>query len=83
MQVGEKEAFPICRALSVRSTIGQIQTVTAMRFSTRSEYPDFIVTREQQGYVKETLLHERGRFPVEPGGELKKSSLTCCWCKSK
>ena len=47
MQVGDKEAFPIWRALSVRSTIGQIQTVTAMRFSTRSEYPDFIVTRER------------------------------------
>ena len=47
MQVGDKEAFPVWRALSVRSTIGQIQTVTDMRFSTRSEYPDFIVTRKQ------------------------------------
>ena len=35
MQVGDKETFPVWRALSVRSTIGQIQTVTDMRFSTR------------------------------------------------
>lgn len=47
MQVGDKETFPVWRALSVRSTIGQIQTVTDMRFSTSSEYPDFIVTRKQ------------------------------------
>lgn len=47
MQVGEEEVFPIWRALSVRSTIGQIQTVTDMRFSTHSEYPSFIVTRKK------------------------------------
>lgn len=46
MQVGNEEVFPLWRALSVRSTIGQIQTVTDMRFSTRSEHPNFIVKRE-------------------------------------
>lgn len=46
MQVGEEEVFPIWRALSVRSTIGQIQTVTDMRFSTHADYPHFRVTRK-------------------------------------